>query len=422
MKYSNLLKGDSYWSTYMGILNKRITSDESMESAFADELCDLGDGLLEGFYKLIKNENKAIRVYKKAAEKGNWKAAQRLSQYLAKKNAGAPIGKDSELFKAFEIGANAGESQSAYNLAVAYGLLGEQYAEQAAKYYRISAEGGNPDGACRLARAYACGFGVQENLDIAAYWMLCRMHGASASTMAELSQIAEFLCSKLDYLHVDDNGTVSSKKDLIQLAMDGGERTAFSHKAHITQDKSEKLKYAKKAASMGHAEGFLFCAELSSTEEEKMKNLKKAAELGDPYAQFTLGESLMNTDSSQALFWLNKVILHGPKNDIIQIVNKAYYLLALIYLNNNNSERALYCWKFVEGKVDNKNNINWEEVGNSVFESYDRQGLLPQKPITTGNPKSSAKSNQSSSSGGGSGCMVFLIAIISIAGALAILL
>lgn len=423
--YSSLANGDSYWKTYIGVLNNKYTTAESMKYAFADELCDLGEGLLEGYYGLTKNEEKACIALTIATEKGNWKAAQRLCQYTAMKHASQPgqefdsskaqeivtttqISRDSALLKTFELCANTGEPQSAYNLAVSYGLLGEEYAEKAAKYYRIAAEGANPDGVGRLARAYAYGFGVKENLDIAAYWLLCRVNGASGSTLDEMSDLASFLCSKLDYLQIDDRGFVSSNKDLIQLAMEAGERTAFSHKAYLTTDPAEKLNYAKQAASMGHAEGYHTCSKLVSEEEQKQVYLKKAAELGEPYAQYQYGCSLMRSDAKEAIYWLEKCVLHGPQQNLMTFIKQAYVALSRLYYEEGNYARALYCWKFAD--ESGNPSFNWNETVNSVFKSFDEQGLLPTSIV-----EDAIKGRTSSEQNGGCMGIIALTVVLSCA-------
>ena len=114
-----------------------------------------------------KDQTKSIKWFKKAAEKGNLYALDKLGNYYASKND------FKNAFKWFEQAAKKDDSKAAYNLGYFYtGGLGVKIDLKKSLYwYEKAAKAGNIDAQLNLGFMYIGGQGTKVDYKKAAFWI-----------------------------------------------------------------------------------------------------------------------------------------------------------------------------------------------------------------------------------------------------------
>jgi len=119
-----------------------------------------------GQYGIVRNEKKAVKIFKRAAELGSMDAMHSLSiMYLHGQGVKVDMEKSWQLLRR---AADGGQAQSQFSLASHFHRKGEH--EEHIHYISLAAEQGLTDAMYYLGRCYAEGEGVEPDLDQAKIW------------------------------------------------------------------------------------------------------------------------------------------------------------------------------------------------------------------------------------------------------------
>lgn len=382
---------NNYWDLYCQKQKDFVVNGGNVDSFTGYELMELWECIYD-------NEDDAYRLLFKAMLKRNRQAANYCLQAAIKGHSFEHNGKMLSIFDINKLAADTGEPESAYNLGMQYGLQ-ENY-EEAFTYYRIAAEGNNPNGMARLAMFYAHGHGVKKCPEIAAYWIFEKPHydDVESSTMEEFRHTAVHISKSLNYIN-NDNGQIScvSEEEVIKHAAEAGERDALVFLAKMQNDDTKAKEYCKKAADLGSPNGQLFYAILNKDSDEKsfVKYSILSCEQGCAPAQQVYAQYLLEKGNiTEAKKWLEAIVNHGNSKSLHSFITWAYNELAYMYYNEGNKERALFCWHCTDGEYAPRNTVDWKETEEELYPSITRDS---QNEVEQQNDVSS-----------NTGCMLFL--------------
>ena len=245
-----------------------------------------------------KRYEDAFKWYEHAANQGIAQAQLRLSQMY---QAGEGVDKDETaathwLFKAASQGIAQAEYEYAIALEFGRGIKRAQM-EQVAVWYEKAAQHAYPEAMLKIAKLYFNGSGMNKDIQQALTWAL-----------------------KAKNKHVPDADTFVQNivREVRKLANQGDypaqHMLALMHQRGHAVDKDVKLAltWLRKAATKGHAD-----------------------------AQYDLGRTLAQAQSSDALYWLQKAAKSGH-------IQAGYMAAALMIIQNNVQQKSINdAWRWL---------------------------------------------------------------------------
>ena len=233
-----------------------------------------------------RDENKAVKWYRKAAEQGDGNAQYNLGLMY---EMGRGIYRDEKkAVKCYRRAAEQGLARAQLCLGLMYecGTGVEQDDTKAAAWYRKAAEQGDPDAQCNLGVMYEYGTGVEQDETKAVAWYRKAAEQGYARAQCNLGVMYEF-------------GT------------------------GVEQDETKAVTWYRKAAEQGYAPAqcnlgvmYKFGTGVEQDETKAVAWYRKAAEQGDARAQFNLGDMYecgrgIEQDETKAVTWYRKAAEQG---------------------------------------------------------------------------------------------------------------
>jgi TPR repeat protein len=272
---------------------------------------------LDGIIVLAKstyNHEKAMKLWRKAAEQGNAEAEYELGKcYL---NGHGVESNEDEAFNWFQKSATQGYADAQCMLGARFGLMFDYESGEQHEWTRKAAAQGHAQAQCDLGATYYYGdFAVDKNIDEAVKW-LCK--SAGQGNVEALCLIFKLYC---------DEDNKKAVEWWCEIEKQGYAKSLFevwvaSKQVGIELDRHKAAKCLYNAAEQGYAEAqYEFALEYSPfnflnsdkkdnlTEEEYYKWIHKAAEQGLFEAQERLfrdycHENDVDLDGEEAFKWL----------------------------------------------------------------------------------------------------------------------
>lgn len=406
-----------FWYKYIHCMYEFISQGGYKSVIPVDELIELANCCYKGDLDIPQNINLAEEIYYYCMLKGSQTGARHAVLLNERRNNGLVIMGDSEespFFQLMKDAAETGDHDSQYNLAVQYTLL--QDYDNAFKYYRLSAEQGNPNAMSRLARFYIGGHGCEPNLTLATYWIFIKAMSCKDilhSTQVEIQETANYLKDKVEYI-VETDGSLHliDEKTLIKDALDAGERDAYNLYLEDGLQADERM--VEEAVKMGHPYAQYIYAMLlheKGDKENAMKYLKLACEQKNIEAESKYACLLFEKgDIENAIIMCEKVLNHVNNEYNQEYQDIVFRVLAIIYSKKKINQRAAFCWYCTNCADFFVEHDNWCTITNDAFDTiskgymYERKFNPPHKLLTAPVPDTDKKESE--------GCLDYLLGVL----------
>lgn len=309
---------------YLGMC---IEADEN--DVIADEQFRIGMAYQNGAYMLPQDIKKALKYYRKAAERGHAVAQLFMVMGMMRYNDDH----NDEVMSWLQKAASQGERQAMYNLAISYhrGDIGEKPdIAKSTELFRRSAEKGYGAACSRYAILFLNGEdGVNKNLAVAKFWAL-EAYGLGDEQDGE---VLKHILSEEDLI----DGKIDSTKIYNEAAKAGEAHAMYKiGNAYIEQDLNKAVDYWQKASDMGSNYAKCNLARYYRQEKEDYATsnrlFEEVANNGIEEACQALAESWyygygIEKDVVKALEWNEKALNLG--------YTPARYLLAVMCMQNS---------------------------------------------------------------------------------------
>jgi hypothetical protein len=287
------------------------------EQGLAAAQINLGDCYADG-RGVVEDKAEAVKWYRKAAEQGHAGAQNNLGLSYAH---GDGIAEDkSEAAQWYHKAADQGHAiaQTSLGCCYQYGTGVSADDVEAVNWYRKAAEQGRADAQWMLGQCYANGEGVAEDKAEAVKWYRMAAEQGNAYAVTRLRDTAEL-------------GNVEAQCALAE---------CYDNGRGVATDKSEAVKWYRKAAKQGNADGVMRLCEMAErgniaaglalgecyeggdgVAEDEMEAVKwyhrvAQGDPGDPTAQYRLGLCCaegrgVTKDEREAVTWFSKAAKQG---------------------------------------------------------------------------------------------------------------
>ncbi len=355
METINIVENQTYMMK--GSLKRNTSDDDEIAGKSASDICSLGYAYNNGTNGKTKNQEKALKYYRIAADKGNAQAMANLG-IMYKKGEG--VTKDYTealkwLRKAADQNNSTGQCALGEMYQNGYGVTQDNY--EALKWFRKAADQKNGTAYAWMGYMYEFGHGVTKDLSQAKAWYQkgadvgddysknklkesqfanvsssSSTYSSSSSSSSYDAEIEGKTASEIcDLGYAYDTGTSGKSKNVqkavkyYRIAAERGNATGqtnlgimYREGRGVTKDIAEAIKWFRKAADQGSANGqcslgLLYYNGTGVTKDnyEAVKWFRKSAEQNNGNACSWMGYMYENgygvtKDITQAKYWYKK--------------------------------------------------------------------------------------------------------------------
>jgi hypothetical protein len=304
---------------------------EAAEQGNAFGLVDLGVCYQHG-QGVEKDSNEAFKCYQESLKTGDDPRAISLVGHSYLEGVGTEIDTEKALGFLREYAENGGDGSGRAQEELGWCHYTDEYGvqdlEEAAKWFRLSAEQGNDMGQYFLAECYRDGKGVEKDFDEALKWFKAAADQGDDMAAFEIAwgnrdwgdSSVEMIKDSIDWIRSGVEQGSSEAMYALSMCYEAGDGVEES------EEKREKWLFA--AAKLGHREAQYFFAiavierlndeggSFEEKHEEAVRYIRNLAEEGDKSAQCTLGEwcrdgLVVEKDPKEAFKWFRAAAEQG---------------------------------------------------------------------------------------------------------------
>lgn len=276
-------QGDIEAQNYVESLTELVENINQAEQGDSNAQYRLGL-IYQNGYGDIKNIEKAIGWYQKAAKQGNMEAQSKLG-YIYK--VGCGISENyKKAVKYLQKAAVQGHIEAQYMLGIMYknGWGIDKDDREAVTWYTRAAVQGHIEAQCKLGYIYKSGSGVCEDYEKAAKWY----QKAADQGNKDANDTVKKLIPILEIVKKAQQGDTAAYYSLGEVY--------YHHGGVLVQDCNRAVEWYRKGAEQGHAEAqcaldlcYLYGTGVNKNKLNALKWISKAAQQGYAKAQYKLG-------------------------------------------------------------------------------------------------------------------------------------